>query len=61
MHGLHANPIRWKVYTELAVADVLVYISVHAYTSEVMPYHIHCVADALVTFTTVELYNGKRY
>ena len=44
----------------MAVADVLVYISAHANPPEVTPFHVHRVADILMTFTTVELYTDKR-
>ena len=40
---------------------MLVYVPEFAYPPEVMPYHIHGVADTLVTFTIVELYNDVNF
>ena len=60
VHWLGIYPVGKELYTQFATADMLMDISAHAYSPEVVSQHIESVADTLVTFFIMELCNNKR-
>ena len=59
MHWLGVHIVWKELYTQPTGANMLVYVSMHANPPKVVSDHVDGVADSLVSFGIMELYNDK--